>query len=510
MHQAIQHLIITPKSRCLNHILSLARKSLFPTTSQPDPPTSLTIFTQCNDFISYSTAAMRLLIWNEKTTLHAMWKHIQSKANNINTDIDIDIDDPWKSQTVNVLHQWSRNNPSLSVIQALAIIIHPPVPFLTGSIAPLPLFSPPPYHAPLTIEDYALDKHTIRGKKLGRGLNHFFQVAAQVENEAFPDPWATESIAWYLELEKNKNGPRPKSTDVMKYILRKWTGGTQKRKHDSIENKASVDDDHKESKAPLKKKPRPAEFPIELPVLPPTLEVRLDEKVTEQVEHDPFTYLDQAIFTQIPCAWKPPAKVGIWKREGDIWNGRPVFLKGPEKKEAKPMLFQWWCNEVKRCIDPKEDFLHHIPTRVLAFQQNYYVLMHDVSGGPPHRPVEPAKWKDQDIMRLAPNPNIQIAADYFKIQPDPPEAFILQYIAVLLFRNWLHISDTNHRNMAVVNDTILYSVDENRTVQRPPGSVVCHVPKAFRMKINQWIKDRNTWAQQLLTCWSTRAASLLA
>ncbi len=34
------------------------------------------------------------------------------------------------------------------------------------------------------IPDYALDKHTLKGKKMGRGFNHFFGVGAHLENHA--------------------------------------------------------------------------------------------------------------------------------------------------------------------------------------------------------------------------------------------------------------------------------------------------------------------------------------
>ena len=40
------------------------------------------------------------------------------------------------------------------------------------------------------IPDYAFDKHTMRGKRLGRGFEHFFKVASKLENEAtIPDPY---------------------------------------------------------------------------------------------------------------------------------------------------------------------------------------------------------------------------------------------------------------------------------------------------------------------------------
>ena len=39
------------------------------------------------------------------------------------------------------------------------------------------------------IPDRAYDKHTKKGKMMGRGLKHFFKVAATVKNERFPNDW---------------------------------------------------------------------------------------------------------------------------------------------------------------------------------------------------------------------------------------------------------------------------------------------------------------------------------
>jgi replication-associated recombination protein RarA len=41
----------------------------------------------------------------------------------------------------------------------------------------------------LPIPDYALDMHTSRGKIKGRGIDHFFDEGAKLENEAFPNPY---------------------------------------------------------------------------------------------------------------------------------------------------------------------------------------------------------------------------------------------------------------------------------------------------------------------------------
>jgi replication-associated recombination protein RarA len=44
---------------------------------------------------------------------------------------------------------------------------------------------------PIEIPDYALDRHTARGRKRGRAWEHFFTEAARLENESdLPDPYA--------------------------------------------------------------------------------------------------------------------------------------------------------------------------------------------------------------------------------------------------------------------------------------------------------------------------------
>ena len=39
------------------------------------------------------------------------------------------------------------------------------------------------------IPDYALDKHTYRGKKMGRGLEHFLAEGAKLKNQTIDDPY---------------------------------------------------------------------------------------------------------------------------------------------------------------------------------------------------------------------------------------------------------------------------------------------------------------------------------
>lgn len=47
------------------------------------------------------------------------------------------------------------------------------------------------------IPDHALDMHTARGRKMGRGKQHFLDTAGRLENEEMPDPYFAEGAsAW--------------------------------------------------------------------------------------------------------------------------------------------------------------------------------------------------------------------------------------------------------------------------------------------------------------------------
>ena len=52
----------------------------------------------------------------------------------------------------------------------------------------------------LEIPDYALDMHTYKGKKMGRGLEHFFAEGAKLKNQAFDDLYVDKAF----EALKNK------------------------------------------------------------------------------------------------------------------------------------------------------------------------------------------------------------------------------------------------------------------------------------------------------------------
>ncbi len=59
-------------------------------------------------------------------------------------------------------------------------------------------------HAARAIPDYALDKHTARGRKLGRGVDHFFDDGIQLENRAdLDDPYDASARETLLKTGRN-------------------------------------------------------------------------------------------------------------------------------------------------------------------------------------------------------------------------------------------------------------------------------------------------------------------
>lgn len=66
------------------------------------------------------------------------------------------------------------------------------------------------------IPDRAYDKHTSIGKKRGRGFNHFFDEAATVKNERFPNKWEKAGRRVYLLANKEGLGKTSKIIEAIK------------------------------------------------------------------------------------------------------------------------------------------------------------------------------------------------------------------------------------------------------------------------------------------------------
>ncbi len=62
-------------------------------------------------------------------------------------------------------------------------------------------------HAKKAVPDWALDQHTMRGKSLGRGMEHFLTEGVSLENRAaVPDPYEAAAIE-ILSQTKNEQQP---------------------------------------------------------------------------------------------------------------------------------------------------------------------------------------------------------------------------------------------------------------------------------------------------------------
>ena len=54
----------------------------------------------------------------------------------------------------------------------------------------------------LEMPDYAIDKHTFRGGRKGRGVKHFIEEGSKIENEGVEDPYKEKAEEHLLRKEK--------------------------------------------------------------------------------------------------------------------------------------------------------------------------------------------------------------------------------------------------------------------------------------------------------------------
>ena len=87
----------------------------------------------------------------------------------------------------------------------------------------------------LRMPEYALDKHTRRGKGLGRGMKHFYEEGAMLANCHIPDPYYDVSFKMEMQMEEK-----------MKKNAQKKRGG--KRKANRKKNEKEEDEDEEEER----------------------------------------------------------------------------------------------------------------------------------------------------------------------------------------------------------------------------------------------------------------------
>jgi hypothetical protein len=59
----------------------------------------------------------------------------------------------------------------------------------------------------MEIPDHALDMHTARGRRLGRGKQHFLDEAGRLEGETLPDPYFEEATLAWTRSETKREEP---------------------------------------------------------------------------------------------------------------------------------------------------------------------------------------------------------------------------------------------------------------------------------------------------------------
>jgi replication-associated recombination protein RarA len=60
----------------------------------------------------------------------------------------------------------------------------------------------------MEIPDHALDMHTARGRRMGRGKQHFLDEAGRLEGETLPDPYLAEGGAAWMREKKPGRPPQ--------------------------------------------------------------------------------------------------------------------------------------------------------------------------------------------------------------------------------------------------------------------------------------------------------------
>lgn len=71
-------------------------------------------------------------------------------------------------------------------------------------------------HEKREIPDFALDKHTLAGRRKGRGFEHFFTEGIKLDKQSLEDPYLERAKATMLAQEKagKKNGEEEDQSDM--------------------------------------------------------------------------------------------------------------------------------------------------------------------------------------------------------------------------------------------------------------------------------------------------------
>lgn len=486
LDRCIVALAKSPKSRCLNHWLGMTRLKLLdqdfspPSTCLANLRTSILKDHKPDESLGW---ALRLHISGEDAELWKLLRKIEPKTA--------------------ALYSFREQNASLAIAYSLAIIHKNDFPkhvaFKLEQVKPFPIPLPDSAQR-LEIPDHALDKHTGRGKRMGRGIDHFMTVGALVNDELFSDPWADQVKQWYQDREDK--GQKAKSGAIMEEIAAKWNiskkvKGEKRAREDSTDNpnKKRV----KEPKGVKRARPSSTSEPSKRPktsnVMPPAA-------VMQSVTEDPIGRLGAGMrYTQMPCGWKCGAVVGT-----DPVTGERVFVKGPESKvHVETQLF------LNNVIKPQLAPLVHHPMIGLEFNGRYYIQTKDLSDL--RRPTFQRQWKDKSIPILGSLPDAHSLTfkEYLEEHKGDwkaiPDSVRRQYLAIVIYRKIFGISDSNHRNFFTTRfpgePIHIFSCDEMVfDKDMPSAEWIYSCSKEWIESLPAKFVEEREWIQALLADWA--------
>ena len=148
------------------------------------------------------------LFWATELDLSGYGEYVFKRLRIISSE-DIGLAAPGLVTDVHALHEnWlaqrkkadTRHGPErLFLVHAVLLCARAPKSRLVDH-ALISFYEAPRQHR--DIPDYALDKHTLRGKQLKRGHAHFWAEGAKIENAgAVADPYQQKAIATRSELQ---------------------------------------------------------------------------------------------------------------------------------------------------------------------------------------------------------------------------------------------------------------------------------------------------------------------
>jgi hypothetical protein len=160
---------------------------------------------------------------------------------------------------------------------------------------------PVPPSGRIEVPDWALDKHTGKGKAMGRGIAHFFEVGCELVNTSIDDPY--KSVALALELSGAASAlPVRQAANIASADV-----GKEAAEEDEEAKEETEEEEEEEAEAPPPVKKARQE------PLPPLTDV----------------FAESVPITEVTCGNKPPTF-----RARDVGTGERVVYKQVSSAEA--------------------------------------------------------------------------------------------------------------------------------------------------------------------------------